>query len=380
MAQIAESARYAVRLDVDYPQRQSRWKAFLRLPLSVPVLVFSWLLQSGVALAMWAAILVSGRIPRWLFEFQVAVNRWQVRAGAYFLILTDDYPPFEGDYGTRYDVQYPERPSRWRLVIWKFISSIPHFIILGTLALTLVVVMPICWFAILLTGRFPQGLHLYVAGVLRWGARVQAYVLSLTDEFPPFSLSADAGAASKNSYVFSSAIGVLAAGGVIGSLAALVILAPGDVTAEVSYERLLAGELLPGETRVQVEGTEDGFWEEQGTGTVELTAAADPTDDLAPLLVPRTGHRFVEFELAVENQSYHSLDIEESNFRLKDEDDDNHRAVLVVVDGRIPPLEIDEGESATVGLFFELPVGLDPTELLFNMVHHVHRHVVYKFR
>ena len=162
MADIAAPARYPVQLDVDYPQQQARWKALLRLPLSVPVLVFSWLLQGGVALAMWTAILVSGRIPRWLFEFQVAVNRWQVRAGAYFLILTDDYPPFEGDYAIRYDAKYPERPSRWRLVIWKFVSSIPHFIILSILSLTLVAVMPISWFAILFTGRYPQTLHRYV--------------------------------------------------------------------------------------------------------------------------------------------------------------------------------------------------------------------------
>jgi hypothetical protein len=163
-------------------------------------------------------------------------------------------------------------------------------------------------------------------------------------------------------------------------LAALAILVPGDVAAEVSYEGLLAGELAPGETRVQVEGTEDPFWDEQGTGTVELSAAADPADGLAPLLVPLPGYRFVEFELVIENQSYNGLEIEESNFRLKDDNGDSHRAVLVVVDGRSPPLEIDEGESAIAGLFFELPEGLDPTELRFNLEHHVHRSVIYKFR
>jgi hypothetical protein len=248
------------------------------------------------------------------------------------------------------------------------------------LVLSLVPVTFVAWLSILFTGRFPQGLHAYVAGVLRWGARVQAYVLSLTDEFPPFSLSADAGTGGTNSYLFSSAAGILAVAGVTGLLATEAILVPGDVTAEVSYERLLAGELTPGETRVQVEGTEDPFWDEQGTGTVELSAAADPADGLAPLLVPLPGYRFVEFELVVENQSYNGLEIEESNFRLKDDDGDSHRAVLVVVDGRSPPLEIDEGESATASLFFEFPEGLGPTELRFNLEHHVHRSVIYEFR
>ncbi len=379
MAELATRAKYPIQLEVDYPEQQSRWRALLRLPLSVPILIFSQLLQSGVALAIWAAILVRGRIPRWLFEFQVAVNRWQVRAGAYFLTLADDYPPFEGDYPIRYDVQYPARLSRWRLVIWKFVTSIPHFIILAILTFTLVVVVPIGWFAILFTGRFPQGLHGYVAGILRWGARVQAYVLSLTDEFPPFSLSAEAGASGTNSYVFSSAIGVLAVGGVIGFLAAIAILRPGDVVAEVSYERLLAGELRPGETLVQVDSAEDDF-DYNETGTVELTAAADPADELVPLLRPLPGYRFVQFELVMVNESYDALDIDESDFRLKDEDGDSRRAVLVVVHGRIPPLEIHEGESATASLFFELPQGRDPTELRFNMEHHVHRSVIYKLR
>jgi hypothetical protein len=376
----AAASPYPVRFDVEYPERLSRWKALLRLPLSIPVLVFSSLLQSGVAQAIWAAILVRGRIPRWLFEFQVALNRWQFRAGSYFLLLTDEYPPFEGDYPIRYDVQYPERPSRWRLVVWKFITSIPHFVILFFLAFSLVPVTLIAWFAILFTGRFPQGLHGYVAGILRWGARVQAYVLSLTDEFPPFSFSADAGPGGRNSYVFSSAIGVLAVGGVIGLFAALVILRPGDVVAEVSYDHLLAGELRPAETRVQVDSAEDQFESEAETGTVELTGAADPAGELVPLLVPQPGYRFVRFELNMENESYEDLDIEESDFRLKDEDGDSHRAVLVAVDGRVPPSEIDEGEAAAAGLIFELPVGVDPSELRFNMGHHVHRTVIYRFR
>ena len=380
MTEAAVPARYPVRLEVDYPEQQSRWKALLRLPLSIPVLIFASLLQGGVALAIWAAILVRGRIPHWLFDFQVALNRWQVRAVSYLLLLTDEYPPFEGDYAIRYDVQYHERLSRWRLVIWKFITSIPHFFVVAILTLTLVVVAPIGWFAILFTGSFPQGLHGYVVGILRWQARVQAYVLSLTDEFPPFSLSADAGAGGRNAYIFSSAVGVLAVGSLIGFFAALVILRPGDVATEVSYERLLAGELRPGETRVQVDSAEDQFESEAETGTVELTAAADPADELVPLLVPQAGYRFIQFELVMENESYQALESDQSSFRLKDEDGDSHRPVLAVVGGRITPWEVDEGESASAIVLFELPEGIDPAELRFNVGHHVHRSVIYEFR
>jgi hypothetical protein len=52
-----------------------------------------------------------------------------------------------------------------------------------------VVVVVIAWFAILFTGRFPRGLHGLVEGWLRWDARLTAYLMSLTDRYPPFSLT-----------------------------------------------------------------------------------------------------------------------------------------------------------------------------------------------
>jgi hypothetical protein len=357
MAEIAVPARYPVQLEVDYPERQSRWKALLRLPLSIPVLFFSYLLQGGVALAIWATILVRRRIPHWLFDFQVALNRWQVRAGSYYLLLTDEYPPFEGDYPIRYDVQYPERPSRWKLVIWKFITSIPHFVVLAVLTLTLIVVVPIGWFAILITGRFPQGLHQYVAGVFRWGARVGAYFFSLTDQFPPFSLAADAGPGGRDSYVVSSVIGVLATGGIIAGIVALAIFARGEVvTREVSYQALLAGEVSPAQTRVSVDSV-----------TVELGAAVDPADELVPFLVAQPGYRFVLIDLLIENQRSRDLRVRESHFRLEDEDGDRHDAFLAIVGGRTLPSELSKNASAVADLIFELPAGLDPAELRYDL-------------
>jgi len=216
MAEAAVPARYPVRLDVEYAEAQSRWKALLRPPLSVPVLIFIYLLQSGSILAIWAAILVRGRIPRWLFDFQVAVNRFGLRTLGYLLLLTDQYPPFEGVYPLRYEVEYPQRVSRWRLVFWKILTAVPHLFVLWLLQIAAGVAVIIAWFAILLAGRSPRGLHQFVAGVLRWGARVQAYVLSLTDEFPPFSIDADAGGASRRSYVLSAGAGVLATAAAIG--------------------------------------------------------------------------------------------------------------------------------------------------------------------
>ncbi len=356
MADIAAPAGYPIQLDVDYAERQSRWKALLRLPLSIPLLIFSALLQGGVALTIWAAILVSGWIPTWLFTFQVAVNQWQLRAAAYFLILTDGYPPFEGDYAIRYDVQYPNALSRWRLVIWKFITSVPHFIVLAILALTLVAVMPISWFAILFTGRFPQVLHGYVSGILRWGARVQAYFLSLTDEYPPFSLSADAGSGSQRSYVLASGVGVLTIAGAIAGVAIFLATVGEQVTTEVSYEALLAGEVTPEETRAVVT-----------SAAIELTGATDSADELFPFLAPETGYRFVQFDFTIENvRPTSGPDLRATCFSLEDTAGDKYDAQLLVIGGQVSDLMLDKHEVADALVLFEVPEAERPAELRYS--------------
>ena len=50
----------------------------------------------------------------------------------------------------------------------------------------------IAWFAIVITGRYPQGLYDFVAGFTRFVARVTAYAALLCDPYPPFSGATDA--------------------------------------------------------------------------------------------------------------------------------------------------------------------------------------------
>ena len=362
MAALTASIPYPVRLDVDYPEQQSRWKALFRLPLGIPLLVFSYLLQGSVALAIWAAILVRGRIPRWLFDFQVAVNGWHARATGYFLLLTDAYPPFEGDYAIHYEVAYPGRVSRWRLVIWKFLTSIPHFLILLVLVLTLVVVLPIAWFAILITGSVPRGLHGYVAGTMRWGARVQAYMLSLTDQFPPFSMSPDAGPGGATAYRIASGTAVLAAIAFVGAITAALVVGAKEsqhIKAQVSYDRLLAASLDLGEGRAHVH-----------SGQIDLVAAVDPADDRYAFLTPAAGTRLVEFQFEMQSERGRGdHPIRTSRFTLVDTSGDEHDALIATLDGDdLAPANIDAGDSGVVTVLFALPTAVDPAELQYDVL------------
>jgi hypothetical protein len=56
----------------------------------------------------------------------------------------------------------------------------------GALGAVAAVAAIIAWFAIVFTGRHPQGLWALAAFYLRWRVRAVAYVTMLRDEYPPF--------------------------------------------------------------------------------------------------------------------------------------------------------------------------------------------------
>ena len=67
--------------------------------------------------------------------------------------------------------------------------AIPHFIALVFILIARDVTSIVAWFAILITGSYPQALYLFGVGALRWRLRVESYLLLMVDEYPPFSLS-----------------------------------------------------------------------------------------------------------------------------------------------------------------------------------------------
>jgi hypothetical protein len=87
----------------------------------------------------------------------------------------------------RADIARQEEYNRF-LPLVKWLLAIPHYFCLFFLGLASFVVILIAFFAVLFTGRYPEGMFNFVVGVHRWGWRVAAYVYLLTDEYPPFTL------------------------------------------------------------------------------------------------------------------------------------------------------------------------------------------------
>lgn len=200
---------YPVRFNCEYPEQLSRLSTAFRIVLMIP-LAFMVAILSGSAggggdaardgasfslgvlgslvLAHWIVILLRKRPVNWIFDTIVHIERFAHRASTYFLLMRDTYPAFEGDWYATYEVDKPETLERWKVFVWKIITAIPHFLVLIALAFAVIAVTVIAWFAILFTGVYPRGMFGFVEGVIRWSARVFAYVMSLTDVYPPFSL------------------------------------------------------------------------------------------------------------------------------------------------------------------------------------------------
>lgn len=93
-----------------------------------------------------------------------------------------------------YPVAYKQHPpvERNRLtVFFRLFCAIPHLIVGSIYAIGAFFAVFVAWFAILITGRYPQGLYTFVAGVLHFYTRTIGYLYLLTDEFPSFGLSAE---------------------------------------------------------------------------------------------------------------------------------------------------------------------------------------------
>ena len=136
----------------------------------------------------WFAILFTGRYPRDLWNLAKMYMGWRANVLAYTALLRDEYPPFgSGAYPVTFDVDYPEQSNRWSVAL-RLILAIPQIIVLALVLLAWVITVVIAWFAILFTGRYPEGLYGFGVGVQRWTLRVQAYLFLMRDEYPPFSL------------------------------------------------------------------------------------------------------------------------------------------------------------------------------------------------
>lgn len=212
--QTTGGAGYPVQFSVEYPDRElNRLVTAFRIIVAIPILIVLGAVSNGWAgwgsgdwegggfaagvggllfLPPLLMIVFREKYPRWWFDWNLELLRFENRVVAYLALMDDRYPSTDERQAVTLEFPYPDvkqELNRW-LPLVKWFLAIPHYIVLVFLTLAAVVAVVIVWFAILFTGRYPRGLFDFVVGVMRWGNRVQAYAFILvTDRYPPFQLN-----------------------------------------------------------------------------------------------------------------------------------------------------------------------------------------------
>ena len=185
-------------------ERRDRLTAAFRPILAIPhaILVgpIYWFYHAGavgllgaavyfLAIVSWFTLLTTGEHMPGIRDLSLYYLRWRTRAVAYMALFVDKYPPFgDGAYPASIEVTEPGLPRDRATIAVRLLLAIPHLLLLFFLLIGWLVTSVIAWFAILFTGSYPPSLYPFGVGVMRWMLRVEAYLLLLVDEYPPFAL------------------------------------------------------------------------------------------------------------------------------------------------------------------------------------------------
>ena len=184
----------SVSLEVERPPAFQRAHVVLRVALLVVVgwLGHPWgLLWLGLPVV--AAILVSQKGgQRYLDENGPTATRvlnWILDLVAYLALLTDQLPG-RGEHPVRFRVERSGSPTVGS-ALFRILWAIPSLIVLAILGFVGSIVWLVALFLVLADEKYPEGLRRFLLGLVRCEAWLLAYLASLVDEYPPFTLSDD---------------------------------------------------------------------------------------------------------------------------------------------------------------------------------------------
>ncbi|HWH93931.1 MAG TPA: DUF4389 domain-containing protein [Baekduia sp.] len=178
--------------EAEYVEQRSRLTTFFRYLLAIPhfVVLMVWGILGFFALvAAWFALVITGRYPQGLYDFIGGLLRYGTAVGGYAGLLTDKYPPFgpdTDDYPVHLKLPGP-LPEYNRLhAAFRLITAIPPYIIAYAMGIVWQLGAFLSWFAIVVLGKQPKGLQDMIVLGMSYQQRAYAYILLLTEKWPPF--------------------------------------------------------------------------------------------------------------------------------------------------------------------------------------------------
>jgi Domain of unknown function (DUF4389) len=96
----SDDPAYPIRMAFEPLERYGRLKTLFRIVLAIPIVIVRYamtlLIEIG-AVGAWIVIVVTGTLPRGLFDLMVLGNSYIARSDAYLYLLTETYPPFQDE-------------------------------------------------------------------------------------------------------------------------------------------------------------------------------------------------------------------------------------------------------------------------------------------
>jgi hypothetical protein len=183
---------------LDAPIEVARWRVIGNYILAIPHLVVLYILQivaNVVVFVAWFVVLFTGQMPPGMGNFIAGVHRYQWRVLTYVVFLREPYPAFAVPSGYAepggdpawLQITPPQQYNRLSVLL-RFILIIPQALFGFVLYIAFFFAWIAAFFAVLITGTWPEGLRKFVLGVLFWGVRVNAWYSLLADPYPPFNI------------------------------------------------------------------------------------------------------------------------------------------------------------------------------------------------
>jgi len=185
---------YPVQYEADHVERHSRLTTFFRYFMAIPAALLTFVYILGAYFAVigaWFAIVFTGRYPEGIYDFVAGALRNATRLNAYFYLVTDRYPPWNGapddSYPVRIHIGPPKEHYSRVKTGFRIILAIPVMIIAYVFSLLAEVGAFCAWFVIVFTGKMPQGLQDIIDMGIRYVTRANAYYFLITEDWPPLT-------------------------------------------------------------------------------------------------------------------------------------------------------------------------------------------------
>ena len=192
---------YPGTLEFNAPLKVARWRVIGNYVLAIPHIIVLYVLGIiglVVDVLSWLAILATGKLPAGLAGVNCMLIRYSSRVWTYMSFMRESYPPFDFDTSAQDNGKdpevvvniEPELEGRNRLtVLFRIVLFIPVTIASAVWMVVWMIVILLSFFAVLITGTWPEGFRDIAVKISRFSVRASTYRSMLTDKYPPLGLS-----------------------------------------------------------------------------------------------------------------------------------------------------------------------------------------------